>query len=227
MHTVNVPLWAIKRGKSLNDFPLIEPLNTALVVVDLQNAFVIKGQPISNPHALGIVPLVNSLATKLRSAGGTVVWTRHTFTDLPPLALPAWQIIKGSRVWASLAAMTVGTFSHALHANLDVLPQDLIIDKYRYSAFIHNSSDLDLKLRAKGIDTLIITGTVTNCCCESTARDGNMLGYKILFTSDATAALTDEEHNAALLNISTLFGQICTASEVEALIEAGSLRTNG
>jgi ureidoacrylate peracid hydrolase len=71
-----------------------------------------------------------------------------------------------------------------------------------------NSSDLHEVLGARGVDTLIVTGTVTNVCCETTARDGHMLGYKIVFVSDGTAAFSDEEHNASLLNMTTIFGEV-------------------
>jgi ureidoacrylate peracid hydrolase len=106
-----------------------------------------------------------------------------------------------------------------LHAGLEALPEDIRVDKHRYSAFMPNSSDLDVELRKRDIDTLIITGTVTNVCCESTARDGNMLGYRILFVSDGTAAFTDEEHNATLLNMATVFAEVRPTSSVLHLLD--------
>jgi ureidoacrylate peracid hydrolase len=117
-----------------------------------------------------------------------------------------------------LASLAPGSFGHALHADLDVASDDLVIDKYRYSAFIHHSSDLDAKLRGAGVDTIVVVGTVTNCCCESTARDGNMLNYKTFFISDATAALTDEEHNAALLSMAAIFADVRSTTDLLTLI---------
>ena len=70
----------------------------------------------------------------------------------------------------------------------------------------------------RGIDTLNVTGTLTNCCCDSAARDANMLGYKGLFVSDATAAVTDEEHNAALLNLVLMFADVRSTADVLGLI---------
>ncbi len=90
----------------------------------------------------------------------------------------------------------------------------------RFDAFMPNSSDLDAILRQRGIDTLIITGTVTNVCCESTARDANMLGYKVVFVTDATAAFTDEEHNAALLSMAAVFAEVRDTAGVLRLLEA-------
>ena len=73
-----------------------------------------------------------------------------------------------------------------------------IVDKARFSAFIPGTCNLDELLRARGIDTLIITGCLTNGCCESTARTGMENGYRVLFVADGTAAVTDQEHNATL-----------------------------
>ena len=69
-------------------------------------------------------------------------------------------------------------------------------------------------LRSHGIDTIIIVGTVTNTCCECTARDAMMLNYKTVFVSDGNAARSDEEHNASLANILRLFGDVMTTEEV-------------
>lgn len=223
MHKIDVPAWAIERGRAMNFFPAINPAKTALVVVDMQNGFMVDGQLLANQHALDIVPNINRLANGLRAAGGMVAWTRHTFVETAPFAPPAWQMTGGFRYPEALSILAPGTFGHALHDDLDVAPQDLVIDKYRYSAFIHHSSDLDAKLRGVGIDTIIVTGTVTNCCCESTARDGNMLGYKTFFVSDATAALTDEEHNAALLSMATIFGDVRSAGEILDLLTPASI----
>jgi ureidoacrylate peracid hydrolase len=93
------------------------------------------------------------------------------------------------------------------------------MNKYRYSAFIRDSSDIETRLAALGVDTLIVTGTVTNVCCESTARDAYMLGYRVLFASDATAAKTDAEHNAALLNLRLNFADVKSTDALIALVE--------
>jgi nicotinamidase-related amidase len=223
MHKIDIPAWAIERGRAMNFFPAIDPAKTALIVVDLQNGFMVEGQPLANQHALDIVPNVNLLADALRAAGGKIAWTRHTFVETAPFAPPAWQMTGGFRYPEALACLAPDTFGHALHSELAVAAPDIVIDKYRYSVFIHHSSDLDAKLRGAGIDTIIVTGTVTNCCCESTARDGNMLGYKVIFVSDATAALTDEEHNAALLSMATIFADVRSTDEVLNILVPGRM----
>ena len=82
-----------------------------------------------------------------------------------------------------------------------------------HSAFIAGSSDIDEKLKSRGIETLLITGTATNVCCESTARDAMMLDYRVIMVSDANAASTDEEHAATLNNFILFFGDVMTADE--------------
>jgi nicotinamidase-related amidase len=114
--------------------------------------------------------------------------------------------------------MIAGTRSHAIHAAMDVRDSDIVVDKYRYSAFMCPAGRLKSVLGEMDVDTLVIAGTLTNCCCESTARDGNMMGYKIVFLGDATSANTDEEHNAALLNIRLLFGDVRSTADLAAMI---------
>ncbi|MEM9814481.1 MAG: cysteine hydrolase, partial [Pseudomonadota bacterium] len=106
------------------------------------------------------------------------------------------------------ASMSEGTVGHQLWDGLDVQPEDETVLKYRYSAFLPGSSDLPERLRSAGIDTVIIVGTVTNVCCESSARDAMMLNFRTIMVTDANAANTDEEHNAALINFYLIFGDI-------------------
>jgi ureidoacrylate peracid hydrolase len=75
------------------------------------------------------------------------------------------------------------------------------------------------ELQARGIDTLIITGTLTNCCCESTARDAMQMGYKIIFVSDANATLSDAEHNATLISMTTIFADVMDTKHLLGVIE--------
>jgi ureidoacrylate peracid hydrolase len=87
---------------------------------------------------------------------------------------------------------------------------------------IPGTCDLDARLKARGIDTLIITGTLTNCCCESTARDALQMGYGVIFVSDGNATITDEEHNATLLSMSAIFADVMDTERLVALIASTS-----
>jgi len=107
-----------------------------------------------------------------------------------------------------IAALSEGTIGHELWPELHVRPEDEIIKKYRYSAFMPGTCDLPDRLRARGCDTVLITGTVTNVCCESSARDANMTNFRTIMVSDGNAALSQEEHNGSLTAFYNTFGDV-------------------
>lgn len=118
-----------------------------------------------------------------------------------------------------IEAFTPGHPQHAIWAGLEVPPQDLAVRKRRFGAFVEGSSELQALLQARGIDTLIVTGTATNVCCESTVRDAMMLNYKVFFVAEGTATHTDEEHNATLTAMARIFADVSGTDEGLALIE--------
>ena len=105
-------------------------------------------------------------------------------------------------------SLAPGSKGYEIWADLDVKPVDLKVEKTRYSAFIQGSSNLEATLRARGIDTVLITGTVTNVCCESTARDAMMRNFRTIMVTDGNAATSDELHNASLSAFYLKFGDI-------------------
>jgi ureidoacrylate peracid hydrolase len=223
MHKITWPADERQRVMGMNRFEAVDPARTALIVVDLQAGFVEPGYPAYCAHALDVVPQVNRLAEALRGAGGIVAFTRHTTFKDPERAPPPWQLAR-SQFAAYFASLEPDAPGHALHSGLDVRACDLVLDKTHYSAFLPNSSTLDAELRARGIDTVIITGTVTNICCESSARDAEMMGYKVFFIADANAAPSDAAHNAALATLGMVFADIRFTDEMAALIAAGARR---
>ena len=225
MHKVAIPPYVIgrvleRRGR-LNPFDGLDPARTALIVVDLQNGFMAPGQPAEIAPAREIVPNVNRLAAATRAAGGSVVWIQNTIT---PESEKSWSIYLGNFAnedWGlrMRRAFTPGDFGHALYPSLEVRPSDLTVRKTRFSAFVPGASELDSILRGRGIDTLIVVGTATNVCCESTARDAMMLNYKIFFVSDANACRTDEEHNATLAILLVMFADVRSTDEMVNLLQ--------
>ncbi|MCP4997249.1 MAG: cysteine hydrolase [Hyphomicrobiales bacterium] len=120
-----------------------------------------------------------------------------------------------------MSCLTVeGSYGFQLHQSLDVDAADLRLTKQRHSAFA-GSSDLHEKLQAAGRDTLIVTGTLTNVCCETTTRDAMQLNYNSVFVSDANGTRSDEEHVATLINLALYFADVMTTNEVERLIAKG------
>ena len=220
MHVLNLPSWILDGSRMLHRFETIDPVATALLVVDLQNAFVAEGAQFATAHTRDILPNVNRLVRALRAAGGTILFLRHTVSEVAPLKTAQWHRDCPAVELGGLL-LQPGLVDHEVHNGVDRLQGDLVVDKYRYSAFASHSSDVQSRLRERAIDTLIVCGALTNCCCESTARDGSMLGYRVTMVTDATAALTDEEHNAALLNFGANFGDLRATDEVCAMIAAG------
>ena len=198
-----------RRGRE-HIFDDLNPANTALVVVDMQNGFMLPEVAHAPCEmALEIVPNINRLATALRETGGTVVWIQTAYTDE---TLTSWSTLYGmvgpKGTEKRRRSLTVGGKGYEIWPELKVEPADLIVEKNRYSAFIQGSSNLEAILRGRGLDTLLITGTVTNVCCESTARDAMMRNFKTVMITDGNAANTDEDHNAALNNFYLTFGDI-------------------
>jgi ureidoacrylate peracid hydrolase len=226
MHKINIPQWVVDRVISRRGrrhvFDNLDPRKTALLVVDLQNGFMMDGVAHSLvPTAREIVPNVNRIAASLRDGGGLVVWIQNTST---PESLEDWSVFHNDLSTAEgrsrrLRSMEAGSVGHQLWAELDVQPNDAIVRKERYSAFIQGSSNVEEVLRARGIDTVVVTGTVTGVCCESTARDAMMRNFKTIMVSDGCAARTDEEHNAALTAFYTTFGDVMSTEEVIGYIQ--------
>jgi nicotinamidase-related amidase len=212
----------VERGRGLNDFPALTAAGrTALVNIDMQNAFVADGGAFAGPHARDIIGVVNALSAAMRLIGAPVIWTRATHAAEGPFASPAWQYdLSRPEIAAGVAALQAGAAGHALHPAMEVAPGDTVIDKYRYGAFSCPAGRLAKALEEVGAEMVVITGVATNCCCETTAREANMAGYKVIFAADATASLTDEEHNAALLNLRLNFADVRSTAELLAMARA-------
>ncbi len=228
MHNVHLPQNIIdrlimKRGK-VEIFDSLDPARTALVVIDMQNAFVAEGAALEVPVARSIVPNINELATASREAGTAVVWVRITLAQSGPNAFPVYyrNFFSPDKAARHQSALAEGSDSNALYPELNVEPEDIILDKNRFSAMISGSSELENILRAKGIDTIVITGTLSNICCEATARDAMMLGFNVVFVSDANAALSDDEHLASMITIAQGFGDVRTTGETISILQAGA-----
>lgn len=188
----------------------LDPTKTALVVIDLQHAFMndAVGHAVC-PAARDIVPAVNRLAAALREAGGGVFWVRMTHAAR---CLEDWSVAHEMSTpemrEKRIAALSEGTLGWQLWPELDVRPEDEIVNKYRYSGFMPGTSQLPERLRARGFDTVLITGTVTNVCCESSARDANMTNFRTIMVSDGNAANSRDEHDASLTAFYNVFGDV-------------------
>jgi len=203
------------RQGRLHTYSKFDPKRTAFVVIDLQYYFTQPGYQSECSASRATFPVINRLAQKLRSAGGQVVWIQ-TCSDNADVFWSRFQsdMLTPERSARRLADLASDSEGFALAPGLDVSGDDLLLKKRFYSAFIQGSSDLHEILQSKAIETILIGGTATNVCCESTARDAMMLNYATIMVADALSAVTEAEHVQALQGWMLYFGDVLTADQV-------------
>ena len=209
------------QSAAANVFEDMQPTKTALVVVDMQNAFMLPGVAHALcPMAEKIVPNINRLAAAMRATGGRWSGSRRRSGKMRcRIGRPISRWSARSRGGSELPRSPPTARGMSSGRCLTWSPRHLIVEKNRFSAFIQGSSNLADVLRSRGIDTVLITGTVTNVCCESTARDAMMLNFKTIMVSDGNAAVTDEDHKASLCAFYFTFGDVMTTDAVIASLE--------
>jgi ureidoacrylate peracid hydrolase len=197
-------------------FDKLDMRRTAHVIVDMQNGFMQPGAPVEVPVAREIVTAINSISTAVRVRGGQNVFLQMTVDEGSQSSWSNWFAYMHGGAGRLRIAEAFARDAHywRLWPQIDFTGNDIAVEKTRFGAFVPGASRLHEILQERGIDTLIITGTLTNCCCESTARDAMQMNYKIIFVADANAALTDAAHNATLDNMLMLFADVMTTGEV-------------
>ncbi len=206
----------------LRIFPDLDPGKTALVAIDMQNAFLEPNGPIPVRSALEIVEPINRAAQGCRELGVPVIWIRSHH----PANGGDWRhffdhFVRPDRREAAAAHLSADAHGSQFYSEMDVQDSDYIVIKNRYSCFVPGSSSLERLLRSLGRDTIVLCGTKTNICVESTARDGMMIDFRVVVLQDATSTLSDEEHQASLNVLIQEFADILTVDEV-----LGELRAN-
>jgi len=219
MHSVTVRQEIVdrvlKRRGRYHLFDRLDPARTALVVIDMQTAFCAPGGPAEVPASRDIVPPINALTAELRALGVPVFWVLHSNRRVGGKS--DWELFFNTIVADDVREKTLDSLAAAkqiVWSGLVTAPSDQTVLKNRYSALIPGSSPLERVLRGIGIDTILVAGTKTNVCCESTARDAMMLDFKVVMVEDCCAALSDDEHRGALENIIQQFGDVMTSGEV-------------
>jgi len=221
-----VKMILAQRG-TLHPHRRLDLARTAHIIVDLQNGFMEPGAPVEVPCAREIVPNVNRISAAIRAQGGRNVFLRMTVDSASRASWSNWFAHLQSRESGTALTQAFARNAHywQLWPTLEVRDGDELVDKFRFGAFVPGASSLHEILQRHGIDTLIISGTLSNCCCESTARDAMQMNYKILFVSDANAALTDAAHNATLENMAFLFGDVLSTDELLQVLHDSALGT--
>ena len=183
-----------RRGR-LRLYERLEPRRTALLVVDLQVHFMRPGSPSEMPSARDVVPAVNRLAKALRARGGHVVWVVSTYGPDPADRWPnLFDHVLGAEAGRHFReGLTRGSPGHALWPELDVRAGEPVVEKNRFGGFVGSAGRLEKVLRGLGVDTVLICGTVTNVCCETTAREAAAFNFKTVMIADANGGRSDEE----------------------------------
>ena len=201
-----------RRGR-LHAFESLTPETTALVVIDLDDASV-QADEVSQ----GMIATVNTVAAAVRNAGGVVAWVLSRMNAMPK----HFRAILGEAL-----AVKYFTDGHdggggtRLSGGLHAMAGDIHATKSGASAFFPGKSDLKPQLDARGIDTVLIAGTVTNICCESSARDAAELEYKVILVSDALSGHAHGLHEATLATFYRIFGDVRPSAEIIGLLHAG------
>lgn len=213
----DVEEWVLERRGRLHAYDKFEPSNAALLVVDMQNYFLDPVSPACCEAAQKIVPNINYLARSLRQAGGHIFWIKTEATEEVRLDWPNLCELYTPEINEKRFSM-LHPHSHysELADGLQIFPNDEIVVKTRYSAFIQGSSEIERQLRRRNVETVLVAGTATNVCCDSTARDAMMLGFRTIMVSDANAAFSSEEHRVALNTFLRVFGDVQSTEQLVA-----------
>jgi ureidoacrylate peracid hydrolase len=197
------------------------PERLALVNIDVQRCFV-SDSPLACPGARTVIPRINRIAGVCRASGILVVHVRHV---LNADASNAGVLGEISPI-VKQGLIAAGSESAELHPDLLVDSSDVLVDKPRFGAF--HGTDLERILRVRGIDSIIVSGLVTNVCCDTTAREAFARDIRVFFLSDGTATsgtdelTADEIQRATCATLARRFAQVLTVDEMIAHIETVS-----
>ena len=170
----------------------------------MQRFFLDPESPTFICGGLAILPNIRKLIAGFREAGRPVIYTRHVHH---PQRLDA-----GIMGWWWQGMCVEGTPESEIHEDIAPLAHEKVVLKHRYSAFYN--TDLETVLRCLRIEDLVISGVMTNMCCESTARGAYYRDYRVFFPADATGTINEEMHLASLLNLAFGFAFVTTTDDI-------------
>ena len=195
----------LERIRPYNQHELkLNPGRSALLVVDMQVFFLDPASPTFTCGGEAILPNVARLAQAFRQAKRPVIFTRHVHhPDHLDSGIMGWW-------WEGMCLE--GSPESEVHPALAPLPGEKQVLKHRYSAFYN--TDLETVLRCLKVEDLVITGVMSNLCCESTARDAYFRDYRVFFLADGSGSVSEELHLATLLNLAFGFAYVTTTDSV-------------
>jgi ureidoacrylate peracid hydrolase len=181
-------------------------MKTALLVIDMQNDFVKENSVLEIKEAKKFIHEFEDFIKNCRDKGMTIIYTRHIFD-------PKMNPIE-TKLFPKLLNYGLREYSKGSEIIEEIKPKkrDIVIKKRRYDSFFNTR--LEKILIEKGISNIIITGLMTNICCESTARTAMMKDFNVLFCSDLTFTSNPELQKATLNNISSHFGMVVSSKNI-------------
>jgi ureidoacrylate peracid hydrolase len=193
----------------------VDPKWAALLVVDMQNDYLDdhgvlgrEGRNLETGRA--IVEPIRQAVAAARRAQALVVFIRNWHSAASDS--DAWLEASNRRHPGGPRSAEAGTWGAGWYPTLEPKDGDLVIHKTRYDAFL--KTPLEEELQARGIKTVIVCGTTTNVCVESTARSAHMRDFYVVVPSDCCSAPEPELHRASLLNLDRQFGVVVPLSEL-------------
>jgi nicotinamidase-related amidase len=177
---------------------------SALLVIDMQRFFLDEASPTYTCGGMAILPTVKRLINSFRRAGRPVIFTRHVHHP--------GDLDSGIMGWWWEGKCLEGSPESEIHPDLAPMPGEKVVLKHRYSAFYN--TDLETVLRCLKVEDLVVSGIMTNMCCESTARDAYYRDYRVFFPADATGSINEEMHLASLLNLAFGFAYVTTGAAI-------------
>jgi nicotinamidase-related amidase len=209
MWTDQTERWLKEIGRFNSHAMRLRRSKACLLVIDMQNEFLSEDGAIFFHYASEIVPNVKRLISASRRASIPVVYTGHVHEDPEVdggMTAEWWPEIKQGR------CLIRGSAGARIYGPLSPRSGEKVIWKHRYSAFYN--TDLEIALRGMGVSDLMITGVLTNVCCESTARDAFFRDFRVFFLADATATSEPEFHLATLKNLAYAFAYVTTTEKI-------------
>lgn len=197
-------IWLKKIEPFNKHFMKLKINKSALLVIDMQKFFLDPKSPTFTCGGLAIIPKIKNLIATFRKSNRPVIFARHVHHPD--------NIDSGILGWWWKGMCIEGSPESEIHDELKPLYNEKVILKHRYSAFYN--TDLETILRCLNIEDLVISGIMTNMCCESTARDAYYRDYRVFFTADGTGSINEEMHLASLLNLSFGFAYVTTADKI-------------
>jgi nicotinamidase-related amidase len=187
--------------------PVFDPDTTALVVVDMQNGFCAPDGALYAPGSEAVVDPCASLVDRAHEAGARVVYTRDVH---PPEQFDGNHYYDEFDRWGE--HVLEGSWEAELHPDLPVADEDHVVEKHTYDAF--HETELDGWLSARGIENLLVCGTLANVCVLHTAGSAGLRDYRPVLVEDAIGAIEDDHREYALEHADWLFGELVTREDV-------------